>query len=137
MDKETILNYVTETPGNTNRAVLSGMLDSIAESGCGVLIVHFSQIEPSGAWSADKTFEEVHEGLTNGMPVIAHIETKRETTSLGVLSDYITAPMIMDNHVQYLEACFTMGTSNGVGYYNLSYYPDGSITYDAGFAQLS
>lgn len=29
MDKNTILNYVTETPGNTNRAVLSSMLDSI------------------------------------------------------------------------------------------------------------
>ncbi len=29
MDKETILNYVTETPGNTNRAVLGSMLDSM------------------------------------------------------------------------------------------------------------
>lgn len=28
MDKNTILNYVTETPGNTNRAVLESMLDS-------------------------------------------------------------------------------------------------------------
>lgn len=32
MDKKTILDYVTETPGNTNRAVLESMLDSI-ESG--------------------------------------------------------------------------------------------------------
>ena len=29
MDKDTILNYVTETPGNTNRAVLGSMLDSL------------------------------------------------------------------------------------------------------------
>lgn len=29
MDKNTILDYVTETPWNTNRAVLSSMLDSI------------------------------------------------------------------------------------------------------------
>ena len=29
MDKDTILNYVTETPGNTNRAVLKSMLDSL------------------------------------------------------------------------------------------------------------
>ena len=29
MDKNTILNYVTETPGNTNRAVLRSMLDSL------------------------------------------------------------------------------------------------------------
>ena len=29
MDKETILNYVTETPGNTNRAVLESMLEGM------------------------------------------------------------------------------------------------------------
>ena len=33
MDKDTILDYVTETPGNTNRAVLSGMLDSMSGGG--------------------------------------------------------------------------------------------------------
>ena len=33
MDKKTILDYVTETPGNTNRAVLESMLDSIDEGG--------------------------------------------------------------------------------------------------------
>ena len=38
MDKNDILDYVTETPGNTNRAVLSGMLDSIANAGGGDLI---------------------------------------------------------------------------------------------------
>lgn len=30
MNKNTILDYVTETPGNTNKAVLSGMLDKIS-----------------------------------------------------------------------------------------------------------
>ena len=36
MDKNDILNYVTETPGNTNRAVLGSMLDSIGRGGSGV-----------------------------------------------------------------------------------------------------
>ena len=31
MTKEEILNYVSKTPYNTNRAVLSGMLDAITE----------------------------------------------------------------------------------------------------------
>lgn len=35
MDKNTILNYITETPGNTNRAVLGDMLDSFAGGGGG------------------------------------------------------------------------------------------------------
>ena len=33
MDKNDILDYVTETPGNTNRAVLGDMLDSFADGG--------------------------------------------------------------------------------------------------------
>lgn len=33
MDKNTILDYVTETPGNTNRAVLGDMLDSVGGTG--------------------------------------------------------------------------------------------------------
>lgn len=37
MDKNTILNYITETPGNTNRAVLGDMLDSFAGGGGGDL----------------------------------------------------------------------------------------------------
>ena len=35
MDKDTILNYVTETPGNTNRAVLGSMLDSMGGGNVG------------------------------------------------------------------------------------------------------
>lgn len=35
MDKDTILDYVIETPGNTNRAVLGDMLDSFAGGGGG------------------------------------------------------------------------------------------------------
>lgn len=35
MDKDTILDYVTETPGNTNRAVLGSMLDSMSGGNVG------------------------------------------------------------------------------------------------------
>ena len=35
MDKNDILNYVTETPGNTNRAVLGSMLDSMSGGNIG------------------------------------------------------------------------------------------------------
>ena len=33
MDKETILDYATNSPENTNRNVLRGMLDNFAKSG--------------------------------------------------------------------------------------------------------
>lgn len=51
MTKQEILDYVMDSPGNTNRAVLSGMLDQMAGGGGGdfsiakVTIVNNSDIE--------------------------------------------------------------------------------------------
>ena len=39
MSKEQIIDYVMTTPGNSNKAVLSGMLDSVADAGGGVEIL--------------------------------------------------------------------------------------------------
>ncbi len=66
MDKETILNYVTETPGNTNRAVLESMLDSMGE-GSEKFIVTFSLND--NEWSADKTLQEVFDAWNSGKKV--------------------------------------------------------------------
>ena len=51
MDKDTILDYVTETPGNTNRAVLGSMLDSMGGGGSSSSVIqlifdsHHQQVE--------------------------------------------------------------------------------------------
>ena len=63
MDKNTILNYVTETPGNTNRAVLRSMLDSIASSS-DVEVVSII-MTPAGA-TLDKTYIEIDEAYKSG-----------------------------------------------------------------------
>ena len=39
MSKEDVINYVMTTPNNPNRAVLEGMLDSIAEVGAKILTI--------------------------------------------------------------------------------------------------
>lgn len=43
MTKQEIIDYVMTTPGNPNKAVLSGMLDSIAESGGTLKVKEISQ----------------------------------------------------------------------------------------------
>ena len=79
MDKDTILDYVTETPGNTNRAVLGSMLDSI-EGGGGseVLVVHFKNSEDSVSpfvdYICDTEITVIQEALDNGTPVIGFVE---------------------------------------------------------------
>ena len=69
MDKNDILNYVTETPGNTNRAVLSGMLDSMSGGGAAqsqIVVKLLEQVDNYG-FSTDKSFSEVVEFINNGI----------------------------------------------------------------------
>ena len=56
MTKEEILDYVMDTPENTNRMVLSDMLDEFSSgSGSGsVLIVEISEEE--NVWTCNKTW---------------------------------------------------------------------------------
>ena len=68
MDKQDIINYVTETPGNTNKAVLGSMLDSMsggeAASGSDVEVVSITMM-PAGA-TLDKTYIEIDEAYKSG-----------------------------------------------------------------------
>lgn len=114
MDKNTILDYVTETPGNTNRAVLGSMLDSIgggssdlpevtADDNGKVLTVvdgvwnkalgggenfYISFIVDEsflgGEVDLDKTFLEIQSAYESGKNLIARC-TQSDTTTLAPL----------------------------------------------------
>ena len=79
MDKNTILDYVTETPGNTNRAVLGSMLDSI-NSGGGesemfmITITPDSHIGSVTSGTMDKTYDEIVEANESGKFIFAFIQ---------------------------------------------------------------
>ena len=68
MDKDTILNYVTETPGNTNRAVLGSMLDDVGVAESDVLFVCITT--DSSGYVADKTYDEIKTAYESGKVVI-------------------------------------------------------------------
>ena len=62
MDKNDILDYVTETPGNTNRAVLGSMLDSFTGGGgTNTLVVG---VDPE-TYTLDKTWNEINNAFPN------------------------------------------------------------------------
>lgn len=50
MNKETILDYATKTPENTNRNVLSSMLDSFSKSSGGAVRLYFVDQPASDPW---------------------------------------------------------------------------------------
>ena len=65
MTKKEILDYIIETPGNTNRAVLGDMLDSFgggAGGGGGTepLIVNIVDDETTGGERLDHTWQEIY-----------------------------------------------------------------------------
>ena len=51
MSKEDVINYVMTTPGNPNKAVLSGMLDSVAQSGGTVEVSKIKIATANGGWN--------------------------------------------------------------------------------------
>lgn len=65
MTKEEILNYVMDTPDNTNRMVLSDMLDEFS-SGGGASILVVGVTEEGSFWNCDKTWQEIYEAFLSG-----------------------------------------------------------------------
>lgn len=59
MDKNDIINYVMETPGNSNPAVLGSMLDSYSGSSS-PLIVHYSDNDNT---TLDHTWQEIADAM--------------------------------------------------------------------------
>ncbi len=71
MSKEDVINYVMTTPGNPNKAVLSGMLDSVADAGGGsTMIVNVDVTDPQNP-TIDRAFQEIKDAYNNGIEVIA------------------------------------------------------------------
>ena len=99
MDKDTILDYVTETPGNTNRAVLGSMLDSIEGGGSGgnVVVVTFNATGSNDNYTITSASHSVDEVKTL-VSTDANIYAK--------LSIYDTAQQMTDvrisSNIQYL-----------------------------------
>ena len=65
MGKEEILDYVMNSPGNTNRAVLSGMLDSVTGGSGGETLI----VNDVGGTS-DKTWQEIYDAMPNVVIII-------------------------------------------------------------------
>ena len=80
MDKDTILDYVTETPGNTNRAVLGSMLDSMDGGGSGsnVVVITFNATGSNDNYtitSASHSVDEVKALVSTNANIYAKLST--------------------------------------------------------------
>lgn len=105
MDKETILDYVTETPGNTNRNVLRSMLNQFSKSGGGLPEVTDADdgkvlTVQEGEWAVAEPSSET--GYTS---IEIHYKGNQITKILDVSNDYgapeITLRQLMSAGLQH------------------------------------
>ena len=121
MSKEDIINYVMTTPNNPNRAVLSGMLDSIAEAGDGStepLIVGFRpQAEVTqGDRQLDKTFGEIWNAYREGRAIYLEDSDEDATQTIYSLGTYSLNGIKIDRYLPMEEQSESFEC--GVAFYN-------------------
>lgn len=74
-NKEEILDYVMNSPQNTNQAVLGNMLDNLEGGGSGGMVANLRYIVEIGEpmrLECDKTVNEIAEAMKNGTNVMVH-----------------------------------------------------------------
>ena len=83
MIKKEILDYVMNTPGNTNYSVLKSLLDREGGGASSVLVCNVVKGD-YGYRSLDKTWQEIVDALLTGVPVYARYDESYE----GYEDDY-------------------------------------------------
>ena len=72
-----LVNYVTETPENTNPNVVRSLASSISTAGdssSGIMIVNAISDISTGTYTLDRTFREIAEAVKTGPVIIYQIE---------------------------------------------------------------
>lgn len=94
MDKDKVIDYVMNSPANTNRAVLEGMLDGIAQGGGGaepLIVTHTDDIDV-GVTRLNVTFGELFEAFESRASIYSYYDDGsnkewREMASIGRSDD--------------------------------------------------
>ena len=102
MDKEQIIDYVMNSPANTNRAVLEGMLDEIGGGGTSEpLIVNFSV--QNGFEVLDKTWTEISEAIMLGRNVYLNYPDSEQPIRLYALLEFRNEDTVMFSTYTYYK----------------------------------
>lgn len=109
MTKEEILNYVMNTPENTNRMVLNDMLDKLVNSsgsGSDIFDVLFTlgtdEETGDGMVTCDQTFEEVAAAINAGKSLRAKLADS-DWPSDGAIYDLSTLIYFSEGNVDYMQ----------------------------------
>lgn len=122
MSKEDVIDYVMTTPGNPNRAVLSGMLDSIAESGGStvevvkIAAVQDAQTQAVTVNACDTTFADLAAKMSDGKYIIARLSLDVQYNGASTAKHLIMIPLntyIYEGSGQGVEGTLTKARGSG------------------------
>lgn len=122
--KEEVIDYVMTTPSNPNKAVLSGMLDSIANAGDGSnpMIVHDTWNSDIEQGTLDKTYGEIRNAFESGqlVYVIRHSVNENETNG-GMAIVYDVGYQLSPEYENAVGTISTGATSYSVSIHEAPY----------------
>ena len=134
MDIQDVINYINETPNNTNPAVLKGMIEAIVESsesgeggggGISLPIVTFvvTGMDSDGMpiFECDKTYNEAYQICNRGNSLARMVIPNEK-------EQYTTFTLIASVGLRY--AFCPYHTDSTLEFDDIYFYPDGSISLD-------
>ena len=121
MDSQEIVDYVMETPGNTNPAILKQMIDGVSSSGGAFDLLAVIDYTKDKAVTLAANYDDVKNKILNKDVV---------TTCVIAYDVNSVANYYAPDELYYDDSAITLHVSGG---YELCLYPDGSAAwYDLG-----
>lgn len=122
MDIQDVINYINETPNNTNPAVLKGMVEAIVES---------SESGESGGGGGRSSLPTVTFTLTGedneGMPIFACDKTYNEAYQIHMRGESCAKMVIPNEREWYTTLVLTAGL--GLRYAFYTYHTDTTLEF--------
>lgn len=93
-----IINYVSETPENTNNRILRPMLERLGNSssgstgGGGVMIARLISDNSTDRATLDKTFQEMYNAVISGSPVYIYNDVSNSEPTTTISEDFDLGP---------------------------------------------
>jgi hypothetical protein len=110
MDKNKVIDYVMNSPANTNRAVLEGMLEGDNTNGNLILLPY--TYEPYGSFYLDNSYEELYEMQKSGKALAVNFIEEVEHGD-GVNKAVILFPVSEVKYSSYTKQWSVSVTYNG------------------------
>lgn len=128
MEKQDVIDYVMETPMNTNPRILGQMLDELGGSAPSEpVVIMFRGVDGPGrtpVYTCDTTFEEtlalVEKGCVNAITI---------PVSENAVKTVYTVESFADNFIDFVSMPYKYST--GISVRQLTYTVDGTIEFDA------